>query len=406
MNYIKYLLNIPTQKIKYGLSRTYQLLDACGNPEKEIQTIQIVGTNGKGSVSAFLTHILVQSKYKIGWYTSPHLVCINERIKINFTSIPNSSITEFLKLHLKDIDTIKPSFFEIMTVMAIWYFKKKKVDYAILETGLGGRLDSVTACENDCLVFTPISRDHCEILGNSIDKIANEKAGAIIRKEQQCISTKHNNKITNILNHQATKYNIKINYLNMESNAKIDIEHLPGKHQKENALLAKHVIDILNNFQIIKVTENNIKKGIKKTVWPGRFHTISQNPRIIFDVCHNDQGIQAFKNTVINYYSNKQKKYLICGFEYNKKIHFALKSISILFEEIICTEAGIRKSMPSETIKKNLNINNAISINSINEALNYILKKTKKDDVLFIIGSHFFAPALSNRYNNCFAIDK
>ena len=406
MNYIDYLLNVPTQKIKFGLSRTYKLLEACGNPEKSIKSIQIVGTNGKGSVSAFLTNILSQSKHKVGWYTSPHLVHINERIKINFTQISNTSIELFLKFYLKEIKKIKPSFFEIMTVMAMWYFKKHNVEYAILETGLGGRLDSVTACDNDCIVFTPISIDHSEILGDTIEKIANEKAGAITNKKQLCISFKHNKSINHILNTQAKKYNIQINYLNTKSDSQFDLKYLLGNHQKENALLAQYIIQLLNKDQFINISRNNIKIGIENTFWPGRFQTINQKPQVIFDVCHNDQGIKVFKKMIIQYYKNKQKKYLICGFEHNKKIVAELKAMAQLFDEIICTEAGIRKSMSALEIQRSLNVDHATVTKSINEALDYISQKTEKENVIFIIGSHFFAPALSNRYKNCFAIDK
>ena len=406
MDYIEYLLNIPTQKIKFGLSRTYKLLEVCGSPEKNIKSIQIVGTNGKGSVSAFLTKILSQSKYKVGWYTSPHLVSINERIKINFTQISDSSIELFLKFYLTEIKKIKPSFFEIMTVMAMWYFKKNNVEYAILETGLGGRLDSVTACDNQCIVFTPISIDHSEILGNTIEKIANEKAGAITNKNQLCISFKHNNRINQILSTQAKKHNIQIHYLNNKSDVQFDLKYLLGNHQKENALLAQNVIHLLNKNKIINVSENNIKRGIENTFWPGRFQTINQKPKVIFDVCHNSQGIKAFKKMIIHYYKNKKKKYLICGFENNKKIIDELKSITQLFDEIICTEAGIRKSMSALAIQSSLNVNHATIAKSINEALDYISQKTEKENIIFVIGSHFFAPVLSKRYKNCFAIDK
>ncbi len=406
MDYSQYLLNIPTQKIKYGLSRTYQLLQACGNPEKDFKSIQIVGTNGKGSVSAFLTNILVKSKYKIGWYTSPHLVNINERIKINFDTITDASIEEFIKIYLNDIKIIRPSFFEIMTVMAMWYFKKNNIDFAILETGLGGRLDSVTACQNNYIVFTPISMDHSEILGNNINKIANEKAGSIIRKSQSCISSQQNKAITTILNKHAEKYNIKIRYLNTTTDKNLRIKHLLGEHQKQNALLTKYVINTLNNKKIIKTTEENIKQGINNTQWPGRFQIINNKPKIIFDVCHNEQGIKAFQKTILTHYNNKQNKYLICGFEHNKKISDGLKSISKTFTEIICTETRIRKSMSAKKIKNILNTDKAITFNTVNDSLDYILQKIKEDDILFIIGSHFFAPTLSHRYKNCFAIDK
>jgi len=406
MNYIQYLLNIPTQKIKYGLSRTHKLLTVCGNPEKSVQTIQVVGTNGKGSVSALISNILMQSNNSIGLYTSPHLVSINERIRINFQSIQNSYIELFFKNYFEEIKKIKPSFFEIMTALALWYFKKKNVDYAVLETGLGGRLDSVTACNNDYIVFTPISIDHSEILGSNITKIAKEKFGSINKNTKQCISIIHSQLVNNILNAQAKKFNIKVNYLSTKTENNIRIKYLRGIHQYNNALLAKHAISVFEKHEKIDLKEKNILYGIKTTFWPGRFQTINKKPKIIFDVCHNDQGIQTFKNTVKENYKEQQNKYLICGFEYNKKIEKAINSTAKLFTEIVCTEAGVRKSMSAKTIQKILEDKNNTTKKSINDSLDYLYEKINHDDVIFIIGSHFFAPALSKRYKNCFAIDK
>ena len=178
MNVEKYLFNVSPTKIKLGLDRTYQLLKACDNPEKKLFTIQLVGTNGKGSTAAMLASIL-NEKYKVGLFTSPHLVDYKERIRVNFKKIKNKEVKVFLQKYHKNIKIIQPSFFEIMTAMSVWYFYKNKVDVAILETGLGGRLDSVTCCDNNILGYTNIDFDHQHILGNSIKQIAKEKALAM-----------------------------------------------------------------------------------------------------------------------------------------------------------------------------------------------------------------------------------
>ena len=170
-----FLLSIDTKKIKYGLIRTKKLLEACNSPHKRIQSIQVVGTNGKGTTCAMLAHVLVQNNYKVGLFTSPHLVEINERISVIFKKIPDSFIQYFINKYQEQIDNIKPSFFEIMTVLSIYYFDYMKVDFAILETGLGGRLDSVTAIKSSIVIFTSISYDHMSILGNTLELIAKEK---------------------------------------------------------------------------------------------------------------------------------------------------------------------------------------------------------------------------------------
>ena len=169
-NFLSYLLTLETKGIKLGLDRTRQILKACDNPHKKIKTIQIVGTNGKGSTSAMIANILKVSGYTVGLYTSPHLNTINERIRINGQAIPNNQIIKFIDQYKSHIDKLQISFFEAMTALALWHFNNAKVDIAVLETGLGGRLDSVSICSPELLVFTKISLDHQHILGSTIEK--------------------------------------------------------------------------------------------------------------------------------------------------------------------------------------------------------------------------------------------
>ena len=177
----KYLFSLESRGIRLGLERTIELLKKCNNPHKNLKIIQIVGTNGKGSTSAILAKLL-NLEYSVGLYTSPHLYSFNERIRVNGEPISNESVAKFIKKYKNHIESIGASFFEVMTVMAAWYFSEKKMDYAIMETGLGGKFDSVTACEAKVIGITPISMDHCHILGNDILDIANEKIEAIKQK--------------------------------------------------------------------------------------------------------------------------------------------------------------------------------------------------------------------------------
>ena len=288
----KYLLNIPTQKIKFGLKRTKDMLKAVGNPEKNIFSIQILGTNGKGSTSAILSNILSQ-KYKVGLYTSPHLVKIQERIKINNKNIDNIDINFFLEAYKKQIEKIKPSFFEIMTVLAVWYFNKEKVDIAILETGLGGRLDSVTACKNKILAFTNISMDHEGLLGKTLVAISNEKAGAILSQNQKVFSVKQKTSVLKIIKKHLENKNNK-NY-NVCKPVKYKLNLLKGEHQRINAGLANKIAKYLSTTTHSKINNKNIVFGTKHATWPGRFEQISKKPEIIFDVAHNNDGLKAFK---------------------------------------------------------------------------------------------------------------
>ena len=236
MNSKNYLLSIESSTIKLGLDRTNQLMEVCENPQNDLSIIQIAGTNGKGSTAAMLGKILECAGYKVGLSTSPHLVDVNERIRINGQPISDYSIEKFVESYKEDIEEISASFFESVTAMGFWYFKKNNVDIAIMETGLGGRLDSVTICNPILTIITPISLDHTEILGDTIEKIAFEKAG-IMKRGIPCI-TSHQNKTVDIVLHKHATY---MNSTLIQANQNIlkDIKpSLLGKYQFENACLA------------------------------------------------------------------------------------------------------------------------------------------------------------------------
>ena len=233
MNPKEYLLSIESSTIKLGLDRTIDLMNACGNPQNDLPVIQIAGTNGKGSTAAMMAKILEYTGYKVGLSTSPHLVDVNERIRINGVAISDESIEEFIQLYKSDIERISASFFESITAMGFWYFKKNDVDIAIMETGLGGRLDSVTICNPILTVITSISLDHTEILGDTIEKIAFEKAG-IMKNGITCVSSPQQKNAFSVLQQQAKNHNCKL-ILTDENILQSTNPSLTGKYQFENA---------------------------------------------------------------------------------------------------------------------------------------------------------------------------
>ena len=321
-----FLLSRETQGIKLGLSRTKKLLSYCQNPEQKLKSIQIIGTNGKGSTAAFLSNILMCHGLKIGLYTSPHLVRLNERIQINRRCISNDYINEFISLYKNKIINLSCTFFETMTVLAICYFKDNNIDIAILETGLGGRYDSVTACSPSLQLFTSISKDHTHILGNDIIKITTEKAHAI-QKRIPCISVPQSNKIKKVLDNFARSQSTKINYTlgKYKKNYK---SPLIGQHQKENILLA-----IKASKQLYEISNNTINKGITSTYWPGRIQVIQKHPHIIFDVSHNEHSIAKFCKT-IKEYKFKGKKTLIISLQKTKVIKESSIELMFFFDHI------------------------------------------------------------------------
>tara|TARA_B100000965_G_scaffold62429_1_gene48266 strand:+ start:3833 stop:5056 length:1224 start_codon:yes stop_codon:yes gene_type:complete len=405
---IDWLLNIPSKKIKYGLGRTEQFLLDCGLPNKNSFKIQILGTNGKGSVAAFLMKALSDCGHKVGMYTSPHLVKINERIRINNQLIKNKEIEAFLYQYKNKIKSLDLSFFEIMTVMSAWYFNTKNVDIAILETGLGGRLDSVTACKANMLLFTSISMDHHELLGNSIKKIAYEKSFAIQTDQQSLVSIDQVSEIKSILNQRAKTKKNKIKILKALDYSSFDLKYLRGKHQIENANLAYSAIQLLNKKNITKTNKKSISESFYNTRWDGRFQIIIKKPLIIYDVAHNKESLKSFLNTFISYIKNKtyKTKYLLCAFEKNKKIKTSIKQYEKYFDHIICTETNIRKSMPAKHLSKIFNNTKTKEIQNIQLAMNYIKENAMKEDLVVIIGSHFIAPFIHRKFKNCFVHNK
>ena len=407
MSISEYLLNISSKKIKYGLKRTKELLYACNNPQKKVYSIQVVGTNGKGSVSAMLSSMLENGGYSVGLFTSPHLVSVNERIRINNDLIENKHIKSFIKKYETSIKLIQPSFFELLTVISIWYFKKQKVDFCILETGLGGRYDSVTACDNAGIIFTPISMDHHSLLGNTISLIATDKSMAINKNTKFIFSSKQNQKVMEILRKRACLHNLEIICANNKIST-ISLDNLYGKHQLENAMLVAKCAHYLNKKKIINLSEKQISDGIKKTIWFGRFHIIQVQPTIVFDVAHNESSLKSFLESFNSYLEiNKfEKKYLLCAFENNKKIRSIFKKFENKFDYIVCTETNIRESMPSNEIAKIFrNTGKTKIIKNIEESIDFCIKNTRKSDVLVILGSHFIAPAINTFFKNCFALD-
>lgn len=407
MNIIDYLLSISSKKIKYGLSRTEKLLKACDNPHQKVFSIQIVGTNGKGSVAAMLSSIISSSGYTVGLFSSPHLVKINERIRINNKLIEDKVFQQFITKYKKKIELIEPSFFELLTVIAIWYFHKSKVDYCILETGLGGRYDSVTACDNQGVVFTPISMDHHSLLGNTLSLIATDKSKAINKNTQFVFSSLQGNRVIEIIEKQANKYDLQL-MLSKKMKNNILLKNLYGLHQLENAELSKRVISYLNDKKIINVSKKQILSGIRNTVWFGRFQIIKKKPTVIFDVAHNKSSIESFMNS-FKYFRKKnnfKKTYLLCAFERNKKIKSKLKYYENLFDYIICSETSIRDSMPVNDIALIFRNKKKIVIKpNLFNAIEYSMSKINEKDVLLIMGSHFMGPAINRFFKNCFALD-
>ncbi len=344
--------------VKLGLENITNLLEHIGNPQKKIRTIHIAGSNGKGSTSSFIASVLKEEGFKVGLYTSPHFVLFNERIRINGVTIPNDYIVNFINKNINYINSESPTFFELTTALAFQYFSEEEIDYAIIETGLGGRLDATNILDSTASVITSISLEHTNILGDNIAAIAKEKGG-IVKENQKVfvglmveeargainkICSERKSQMIDILDFMQVKdSSVEINF----GKEKLTINKLPlsGKYQLYNAALASLVVkEIFPNItnQIIEIGFENV---IANTGIQGRYEIYSKTPNVIFDAAHNLEGINVFLNEYKNGYSKYKKKILIYGAMKDKNVEEIILQLNKSFDIIYGVEINYERSL-------------------------------------------------------------
>ena len=356
------------------------------NPHKKFKSIHIAGTNGKGSTAHMLKSILMESGLKIGLYSSPHLKDLRERIKINGKIISKKDVVSFVKENKKKFEKIDLSFFEFMVALSFDYFAKKKVDIAIIETGLGGRLDSTNIITPILSIITNISIDHTNLLGNTIEKIALEKAGIIKKNIPVVIGKKDKTKV--IFNRIAKEKKSLITY----SNKKEYESDLKGKYQAENINTAVTAISVLQKISSFKINSKDITNGLLNTVKNtgilGRWQILKNRPLIICDIGHNVDGI---KNVVQQIKSIKYRKlHFVFGTVNDKEILKILVQLPKDAEYYFC-EANIPRAMNCKKLKKLASKYNLTGkdYQNVKEALKCAEMNSESDDLIFIGGSTF-----------------
>lgn len=376
--------------IKLGLNNITQLLKKLNNPQDKIKTIHVAGTNGKGSTSAILSKILQDAGYKVGTYTSPHLIDFRERVKINNKLIPKSNLAKIITKIKKQIDD--QTFFEITTALAFQFFNEQKVDFAIIEVGLGGRLDATNILKKPlCSIITNIALDHTDILGNTYAKIAYEKSGIIKNKVPVITGTKNQNALR-VIKLIAKKNNSKLHITNPTNKN----TNLNGEFQKSNLAVALKTIDILNKKKHTKINKKQINQSIKNVFWPGRMQFITNN--ILIDCAHNPQGTHELLK-----YTNQIKKkfkniYLITGIMNNKDIPKMAKNLEKITNNIILTKPKLKRSASLTKLEKNFT-KKTKNISSVSKAIEYIQKKQSNNDLIIISGSIFTIAEAMNYFN-------
>ncbi|MFK7756372.1 MAG: folylpolyglutamate synthase/dihydrofolate synthase family protein [Flavobacteriales bacterium] len=285
---------------KADLSNTWALAELTGHPQNSFKSIHIAGTNGKGSTAHMLTSIFMEAGYKVGLYTSPHLVDFRERIKINGQMIPMQNVVDFYSTYSSKWTEIQPSFFEMTVLMAFDYFRTEKVDIAIIETGMGGRLDSTNIVTPEVSVITNIGLDHTQFLGNTIPLIAGEKAG-IVKEEIPVVCGEMLPEALEVIQSVATRKNAP----NTSSTQLQEYESdLKGQFQKQNIQTVLKTIAVIRSQGKYFIQEPHIKAGLayvkSNTGLRGRYDSIDHSPKIIADGAHNTDGIKLLLNELNN----------------------------------------------------------------------------------------------------------
>ena len=302
---LEYLYQLHNRGIKLGLENINKILRECNNPHNEFKSIHLAGTNGKGSTASIIAKILQNSGKKVGLYTSPHLINFNERIRINGVPISNNDIISFTKTYKDFFEQNSITFFEATTAMAFDYFEKNEIDIAIVETGLGGRLDSTNVLLPIHTIITEIDFDHTHLLGETVEEITAEKCG-IIKKGIPNTTINTKKEIVEVIDRFSTQQKTKTNYVNKDqinlsehTANKLHLQYndseyiLPqaGSFQAENAILA--IETIRNEFK--NITNVQIQDSLNQWFWPGRMQQMEED--IFYDVAHNSSGVKTVSYT-------------------------------------------------------------------------------------------------------------
>ena len=372
---------------KPGLDNIRKLCDLFGNPQNQLKMIHIGGTNGKGSTSNMLASVLQEAGYKTGLYNSPHLIDFTERIKIDGENCDKEFVYEFTQKLRNLPQEISPSFFEFTTIMAFEYFYQNKVDYSIIEVGLGGRLDSTNIINPIITAITNVALDHQDVLGKTIEEITTEKAG-IIKSHIPIISGAEDSVVRNIIKAKALEKNAV--FIDATSIENVYDSDLKGNYQQKNI---KVVLALVKELQKsgLHISEKNIEDGLlnvhRNTKFIGRWFEFSQNPLIICDTAHNQAGLeQVFAQ--IN--AIPKSKHIILGFVADKKIEEVLQILpkdSIFYFAKPKVNRGCHPEDYEDLLKKS-KINYKI-FPTVQEAYLFAKQQLKKEEMIFIGGSNF-----------------
>ncbi|WP_160722009.1 bifunctional folylpolyglutamate synthase/dihydrofolate synthase [Bacillus sp. USDA818B3_A] len=401
--------------IKPGLTRMEWMMDRLGSPEKKIKAVHVGGTNGKGSTVTFLRSILQAGGYTVGTFTSPYIEQFNERISVNGIPISDEEILELTNVikplsdELEGTELGGPTEFEVITAMAFYYFANtNNIDIVIFEVGLGGRFDSTNIIQPLASIITNIGLDHTNILGDTYEEIAFEKAGIIKNNTPIFTAVKHPGALK-VIEEAAEKMSAPIFRLNQEfqisgheSIAKGEVftvktktlsyEELKismiGQHQTENASLAVLAADFLNQAGF-QVTEASIRRGLNEAYWPGRFEILSENPLVVIDGAHNKEGITALIHELSNRFKDRSIQIVFAAMR-DKKLDEMIAMLDGIAEQISFVSFDFPRAAKAEELLKISKSDNKLAVDDWKSYLIEKIKNVELNEVLVVTGSLYF----------------
>jgi dihydrofolate synthase/folylpolyglutamate synthase len=408
-----YSLNILGGKL--GLERVKKLLELLGNPQENFKSILVGGTNGKGSTVAMISSILQEAGYRIGTFTKPHLSSFTERIVVNGKKISEDDvirIVEKIKITIermkKDPNFEHPTFFEIVVAITLLYFKEQKVDFAVLEVGMGGRLDATNTVNPLVSIITNVSLEHTKILGDTVLKIAKEKAG-IIKQDGILVTATSDEEVFSLFKEICKEKNSRIFRIEENNFEKISSDingqefklkgldknydlYIPllGNHQLMNVATAIEAIESLK-FHNIRIPKKAIKEGLKNVKWPGRLEIIQKNPLVVLDCAKDPFAMKNLKEAVLENF-NHEKLILVISISNDKDYRSMMDYIVPISDLVILTKhkvmnRGIDPKILAEDVKKHSK--DFIIVEDVKDAVKKSLSLSKNNDMILVTGSLF-----------------
>lgn len=409
---IEYLYGLQKYGMKFGLDNIKRLMSALGNPHTSFRCVHVAGTNGKGSTSAMIESILRTAGVKTGLFTSPHLVSFTERIRVNGAEIEESEVIEFadaVRSAADEIDDFCPTFFEVVTAMAFLYFRQMKIDWAVIETGMGGRLDATNIIMPEVSVITSIGMDHSEFLGRTLQEIAGEKAG-IIKNSVPVVSAWQTPEAMDVIQKKTAETSSALFICGTDFSAEIVSDDgdrivfdyqgksglsslklpLAGVHQVDNATLALKTVEVISGKH--KHLDFDMKGGLEHTVWPGRLELIKHSPPVMIDGAHNPAAALVLARYLRNVLGLRYRRIIfVIGIMNDKDINGIIAPLMPLGAEIIFVSPAYGRAATPEMLSScavalGYDVKKALSVT---EGINMAEGLYMPGDLIVITGSFY-----------------